>query len=38
MMGTSFCPDSPNSILEHDPDNIEKARKVRLFVNTCMFI
>ncbi|CAL8466135.1 g5671 [Coccomyxa elongata] len=27
MAGTGFCPDTPNSILEHDPDNIEKARE-----------
>ncbi|BDA41261.1 Sugar transport protein MST3 [Coccomyxa sp. Obi] len=27
MMGTGLCPDSPNSILEHDPDNVKKARE-----------
>ncbi len=31
MAGTGFCPDTPNSILEQDPDNIEKARQVRFF-------
>ena len=35
MLGTVLCPDSPNSILEHDPDNIKKAREVRLPIDSC---
>ncbi|BDA51002.1 Sugar transport protein 9 [Coccomyxa sp. Obi] len=27
MAGTGFCPDTPNSILEHNPENLEKARE-----------
>ena len=28
-LGTVFCPDTPNSVLEHDPNNVDKASKVR---------
>ena len=27
-VGTAFCPDTPNSVLEHDPDNVAKATEV----------
>ncbi|KAK9908622.1 hypothetical protein WJX75_000533 [Coccomyxa subellipsoidea] len=27
-VGTAFCPNTPNSVLEHDPDNVAKATEV----------
>lgn len=33
-LGTLMCPDSPNSTLEKNPDNLNKARAVCCFSNS----
>ena len=38
-IGIALCPDTPNSVLEHDPDNLVKAEAVRVSkLATCLVL